>query len=766
MTIDLPVDAETVEVVLVGASEMSWTLPVISTEAGVERPWDVQSSNDIDIMFAQAFLTAWAGSHNEAQGQLDTIQHEAMCYPKVRARHATYSGMVQWWQGRFYDAASSLREGVLFALELGDQGLLEEALPLYAAVLAELGFVDAAAVWGRHALALDAADPQLFDCAERAKLHSTVGWVGFMQIVQGDEPLTDVRDLLEQSLRVVRAESCLQPDIVPGISLTLALLDLHHDDPAAALERLDAFDHQLATSDEQMRLMDARVQALIALERWDAAADALGRLGGAVARNKTAEAHWRYALRTGEFLAQRGDLEAAVEQYREAEDVAQELMELAAIGVGRETAAVLHAQSTESLVSLLLELERPEEAFCAAREAQARRIHAVGTPLGDSARAEVARVSAEYVEERRRLDEAIARADTSSGREEERLLALLERNEQRLATLANQLMRERSTWWPSCDDLVPREAGELLLGLYPMGDGWITFVQDERGVEARRIARQPRHELLTDPRLGQELLGPLDAQLEDARFVRVVAGGSAQDIDVHLLEWEGKRLIERRPVVYGAELPLLHGPRATREPRRALLVADPTDTLRAAWGEVTTVSEALHGLGWDVGHGPLQHEADRERMRRELAGSDLFYYAGHAEHEDDRPQGLPLPPYAGGTRASPARLKLASETLLEIQDILTLTSVPRHVVLNGCQTGVPSGVGQGMSLALAFLVAGAEEVVATLDAERDELGLAMGEGLAFELASSGSGLADALQRAQAKRLGRGEPVGRYRVWVR
>jgi hypothetical protein len=169
--------------------------------------------------------------------------------------------------------------------------------------------------------------------------------------------------------------------------------------------------------------------------------------------------------------------------------------------------------------------------------------------------------------------------------------------------------------------------------------------------------------------------------------------------------------------------------------------------------------------GWTV-DAPPPAEADRARIREGLARASFFYYAGHAHHDVGAAEWGLLPPYAGGTDAWPAQLTLRPPARLEIQDILMLEHVPRHVALIGCETGVPAHMGGGMSLALAFLVAGAEEVVATPVETADEVALATGLRLLQGISAEGVSLAGGLQRAQAHMLRSGEEVGRYRVWVR
>jgi hypothetical protein len=225
-------------------------------------------------------------------------------------------------------------------------------------------------------------------------------------------------------------------------------------------------------------------------------------------------------------------------------------------------------------------------------------------------------------------------------------------------------------------------------------------------------------------------------------------------------------LIEQRPVTYGAELPrqISSAPERAGGPL-ALLVADPTRTLRSVPAEVRAAAAWMTERGWTLDV-PPPGQADRERVLEGLARASFFYFSGHGEHDTGATRARALPPYAGGTRDWPARLRLAPPTMLEVQDVLMLPSAPQHVALLGCETGVPGSGAGGMSLALAFLVAGAAEVVATPVAVADTIGSTTGLELLEGMSESGLDLAVGLQRAQAGMLRRSEAVGRYRVWVR
>jgi hypothetical protein len=767
LRVELPVEARTLEVIE-RSTMQTWVLPVISAERAIVGPdVGVRTSMDVDRQLGAAFVAALRGHHAEALEILAGVEADAQRYPKGRADHAAYLGTVLWWQGRFHDAATSLRDGVVFATKFQDRELQRDALPMYAVVLVELGYLEAASEWSDLVLGLAREDPRLFACEQEGKLLSTLGWVDLSWALQRGEAPRHARALLEEAIALVGPGGrCPDAGSVPGVSLSLALVELLEDDPSGALAELADVGFEDATVDQRLRLHDAETAALMDLGRPRPVVEAsLARLAEAVARAPTPEGRWRLALRRGDLFMRQLQLAQAVAAYREAEQHALQLTELAAVGVGRETAATLHAQSTESLVKALVLWGRPEEAFCAAREAQARRIQGVGGAEHDPARrAELAAANTAYATAKQALDGALMLGERSPRKQRERLRLEVAHAERELADAANRILSGRSTWRPACRDLAPRGEGELLLGLYAMRWGWLVFAQDDEGTTARWIAGGPSRGI-EDPALGAELLEPLGERIEAAHVVKVVAGGQAQLVDVHLLEWRGRLLVERKPVMYGAELP--HRPRGQQRAGarpRALVVADPTETLQMAGAERLVVGIGLLLEGWEV-DAPMPEEADLERIRDGLAGSSFFYYAGHAEH-DVGTRGGSWPPYAGGTASVPAQMRLRPPAVLGMQDVVFLDAVPRHVALIGCQTGVPDQLGGGMSLALAFLVAGAEAVVATPVETDDAVGAGTGMRLLKGVTEGGVDLVEGLRWAQAEMVREGLAVGRYRVWVR
>lgn len=760
-----PPPSASVLAVELAASRSGWSLRLHPWSEGATPPHGTGTSRDVDDALGRAFEASMAGRHREALRRLAEVEPLAERYPKGRAELSTYRGVVYWGQGRYHDAAVALRQGVVFGLALRDPEVEGDALPMYVGILAELGYADAAAEWSAEVLA-SARDEQ--DCVAVAKHLSTLGYTQLLLARQRGATPDDVPSLLAQALaRVGPGGQCPDPTTVPAILLTLADAALDRGAPAAAVAVLaEVVFEDVPTADQQLRLRDAQLRALDRMGRpWSELEEPLARLEAAAADAGTPEGRWRLESRRGDALARRGRLDEAVAAYRRAEAEAQRLAELAAVGVGRDAAVTSHGHSNERLVALLVERGRPEEALCAAREAQARRIQAVGRQSMSVEQREALDDAIEtYDDARRALDQALLEGRLQSGLERERLRLEVTRGEARRSQAVDDILKAQSTWRPACDDLVPRAEGELLLGLYPMSRGWFVFAHDDGGTQARWLAGGPQH-APDDPALGVELLAPWAERLALAQRVRVLASGHAQAVDVHLLEWNGRRLVEHVPVAYGVEVPRRPSRSSPAVQPAALLLADPTETLTMARGEILAAAWWVAAQGWrlDV---PTPAEADRARVLGSLANASLFYFAGHGEHDLHEARAHALPPYAGGTRDWPARLRLRPPTMLEAHDVLMLDSAPRHVALLGCETGVPGGTGGGMSLALAFLVAGAEEVVASPVAIEDAVAFTTGLGLLKGMSTSGVDLAMGLQRAQAAMLRRGEPVGRYRVWVR
>ena len=96
---------------------------------------------------------------------------------------------------------------------------------------------------------------------------------------------------------------------------------------------------------------------------------------------------------------------------------------------------------------------------------------------------------------------------------------------------------------------------------------------------------------------------------------------------------------------------------------------------------------------------------------------ELFHYAGHGTFRGE-----------GGWASA---LPLADDAELNLSDILALDEAPRYVVLTGCETARSSTKVkvESAGIAQAFVLSGSVGVIAATRPIRDELGIAVAQGL-------------------------------------
>jgi CHAT domain-containing protein len=135
--------------------------------------------------------------------------------------------------------------------------------------------------------------------------------------------------------------------------------------------------------------------------------------------------------------------------------------------------------------------------------------------------------------------------------------------------------------------------------------------------------------------------------------------------------------------------------------RRALLVTNPQQNLWAATRSAPAIRRALEQRGFVVD--TLEGEAaTRAAVEQRLADpcTEVLVYDGHAT----------APGGVAHDRSADSLLLAGGEALTAAR-VLGLPRVPAAVVLNGCTTAAPEGLG----LAQAFLLAGARQAIASLD---------------------------------------------------
>jgi hypothetical protein len=162
------------------------------------------------------------------------------------------------------------------------------------------------------------------------------------------------------------------------------------------------------------------------------------------------------------------------------------------------------------------------------------------------------------------------------------------------------------------------------------------------------------------------------------------------------------------PIAFAVDAPSRSGPACHAGPR-ALLVANPQRNLWAASHSARAIQADLARMGFRVDT-LAGAAATRAAIEDRLADpcTALFQYEGHGTTAARREAS------GAGERTRDRiddALLLAGGDTLTAGEVLELPRVPEKVVLNGCTTAAPEGLG----LAQAFVLAGASQVVASLD---------------------------------------------------
>lgn len=333
-------------------------------------------------------------------------------------------------------------------------------------------------------------------------------------------------------------------------------------------------------------------------------------------------------------------------------------------------------------VRLALAMGRRAEAFDVARRAL-RADHARVARARRGAPAERSRwlsALADYRAAREALDRAALDAWQATSTDAPRQEATLRRLRADVRAKLDALLGA-----PAAEDEAPPPLPEGELRLLELRVGRRALIMGARASEV--YAEWAPEAGAVSAEWGPEALA-LRRAVQQARTVRVLGEATATL----------RSLLGARAWAHTADL--APAPR-DRGPRRALVLADPRLDLPEARREGAEVAQRLRERGWSV---ELRTGADVRRadVERGLGEVSLLHYAGHGR---DQAEG----------RWDGALLLADGE--LEVADIVAAEGVPRWVVLSGCQTAM---IGRGdLSLAQAFVLAGAEAVVATSSVVED-----------------------------------------------
>lgn len=580
-----------------------------------------------------------------------------------------YEGVVAMTDGRLSEAADAYLRASRAAIRHDDRQLAIEALPMFANTLAELGRYDQARYWAHQAARIsENAHP----CDLAANLVNAA-WVDFLLRLQG-RPHDDPVPPMKRAAQLYSSDgSCADARHLTSTRVSLAVVlteDQQSSEVAALLGALDG-----AALDPRERLWLADVQLAHRLAMRGNVEDALQALEAATDELRTPEARWRYHWRRGRVMWAQGRALDALNSYRAAEGVLDESADLAALpGFGLDLFFSQGSSSARELIVALTELGELEEARCVARRSH-----------------------------RRRLKTLVAQASLSMGQVHSITRPRARTGDSDAPSEPRTLLAVRTDLSSDpCTGTHHPEDGTLELLIHPAEEQWLVFSTDASGTTASFLDASALEQ--DRDALGRALLEPLSERLTVARRVHVIAAGASARLDVHALTWHGAPLVAKVPVEYSLDLPVI----ARARGRSAMIVTDPTRTLPAAvMAELEAVQTSLRMDGaWSVDV-MSDTTVDPSTILARLPDVTLFHYAGHGGRTDawEHSQGPRLMSTGSG-------LLLGNDARLNALDVLTLPQAPDRVVLSGCETQQVDDPLE-LGLAAAFLIAGADAVVAT-----------------------------------------------------
>jgi tetratricopeptide (TPR) repeat protein len=649
------------------------------------------------------------------------------------------TGMVRSRSGDLGGALASLEAARRGAGRLAMHEEFLAAVELLGPALAELGRGDEALVLLREALQLS----DTLDCPARARTLGNVAW-GFLLLAEAGLEHDPPAPLLDRALALVDVEgACPEPETAAYARTNLALVALAEHEIDEALVWLDELEHADTPIYLEPWIDEIAGQAGLADGRWSLVPAEV-----AQPEPDSSEPGLRFSalVRHGRTLERWGLDRAALDSYAAAEQVLDETLTSIGVERGRELFLAGRSASATGLVELLLAGGRVDEALCRARIARSRALRTIDRDAHSLVLDEAGRARRAVLQR----DHLALRDDIARDRAEDWRYAAAER-EQRDSRRAEQLrdaealLDDALLGWVGapldCSSLAQPGAGEVWLVQFPSerGGDWL-FALDAHGVEVAAMPAGPQ---------GAELaLAELAPRIRGATQLRVIPTGVGWALPFHALRFDAGVLLDVAPLVWGLDL----GQRRARlapEHARALVVADPSEDLPHAREEAERVAARLGAQGFAVER--LEGAAaTREALVTRLGEVERFHYAGHGTH--------------GGASGWQAALLLHEGAELEVTDILTLPAVPSAVILSGCDTATVAidTLEGGMNLGRAFVLAGADWVLAAEGKVEDALALELGETLAG--VEGGSRAAATSLRALQLRLRASDSVD-SRAWA-
>lgn len=656
-------------------------------------------SDELEDTFALAYgLLLEKRSFGEVRELLDGINPLVVTYPEGATKAAYYQGLLALETGNLRAALAAFSTSALGAQRLGLDTYRSAVLEQEAEVLAVLGRHDEAAQ--RHAQARSAAGEGA-DVCRKAQLASNAGWITLRAIASSGQGKDEAKRTLEEALSLTR-EGCKAG--LGNALVNMALLEVESGQANAARAHLEEARNAggWAEVGGWTQMLDARI--LLAEKHPEQALLIFDGLRSDGERLLLPELVYEGAVGRAEVLAAQGKRIEAGKAFAEAALSLTAWSRGVPVGEGRGTFFSARQRGARAAVDFWLrdaergDHEAARQAVAAARQSLVGFVRAFQwvdrvEGLSPEARKRWDDAVRVYQQERATLEEKAAARGPGAGSLETERAALRSALDRALAELG--AMDESSLPSPSG---LP-EQDEAFFVMHSVLDSQAAFFMHAGGaVDVHRFGASPAN---APPNQNAESwLTPFQSSLDKVHRVRFILPADVARADWHALSLKKAPLIDHAEVEYSLDIGAR--PLIMNRGKQALVVADPTEDLPGARASTASVVSALQSRGLQV-KTLVGEAATHEAVRDALADENVrfFHYAGHASFEG--PDGLE------------ASLRLAKRGRFSVADIMALERVPAVVVLAGCDTAriaTDASAGYGLGLAQAFVVKGAQAVVA------------------------------------------------------
>lgn len=644
-----------------------------------------------------------------------------------------HQGLLRYYRGEYLAAARILREVTDDAWAMGSDRTYLDATHMYALAEVHLGAFREAIEAFNKIKEVTSATPVGVSYARinGAQLRLMVMNAGVIP-----EDYRSVRTDYLAALNFLLKQGT--PQRLAHARVRLAELALREDDVGAAEEEL----RWLAQVPEEERVNIRWEEPIVRAEhalRWrrfneaEERAQALMRAADESTDEplgKLAETTCAAMVLLAEISEARGRTEEAIARYRTATEAIERLATRLEVPRGRGGYLYKGPRAVEALAKLHLEQQKVDEAFALLSYLQSG-------PLEDLESAARIDLHGALWREYQLSREQLATAKTTgcaTARPSERkncedgLRDAETKSDAALRKFFNASGAEVPKR-PAPAELIARigaalEKDEALLAIFRLGEEWVVFQLDRRGLKYERSATTPKQPL---------------AGVKRSAHVYLLLGDRTEAIQEQLYGTLAAQLSMSRL----ASIDTLFTA-APKPEGRALVVVDADGTLPDVRASGTAMAELLGGASHLVGA-----HATRAEVIPALANRSVFHFIGHASLDDD--------PWS-------TELSLAGGETLNVADLVATRPVVGLAVLEGCATGAPAVAGE-LGFPQVMISSGARAVLATV---RD---LKPGEATEFlkrfYAAGGADRPADAFRRAVSASLrAKDESWRAFRLWGR